>query len=405
MFYEIEKLQKLNRESIDIESYLLRQIPSSFVNFLDIKPLIVDSIITHVINQDEEIVTIDLKDQNIANSIKRYIEIADQIYNMHIFLEEPKYRIVGSFIEKFLYAQNLFQNLRVLIYRSSVGVLQFEKILNEKERDLLGTNQLQPTDYPILEIFIPDSLFMDEYGNLDESITIENERKSGKIRTTLSSLGYKDFKNILLFRFKNYSNFTFLAIADEALADLLCEIASKNIHRLFAISTYGYILNGLDVDNAFARTRNEFGKVANEYLTTGDSTNDRYKIAQNIFEECTGIFESFNDYKKENHHKISLEIIRLSMNILKEGTHLPKRYYKLKFRKAKEIEKVYKDVEDIMEAHLIDRMDENSIDSDLYIITLTPESKKELNFVASRGIENSDKVNSIIKTYITANTK
>jgi hypothetical protein len=398
--YDKQKVQSMNSKAIELETYLMKQIPNTFINFFEIANSVRDSFIeeysSSVVHEK-----IDFSDKIISNTLKQYVQLADKIHEMHIFPTDPKYKPVGSFVEKFLYAQYFFQELRKLIYRGRVGVFQLEKILNEKERDLFATNEAQPRNYPILKLYIPEALFMDEFGNLDEEKTVENELKTGRIRTTLSSLDYANYKEILLFNFQNYSKLSFFGILDEPIADILCEASAKEICRLFAISTYYYIMKGLSVENAYNKSKKDMSQVANEYLTSGDSQKDTYKLAENIYVATSSILNGVEEYNKEKKNTIALEMVRLSMQMLRNGTYLPKRYFTLKFRQALEIEKPTKDVENVMEANLIgeDRKSLN-IGNDLYIINLTPESKKQIEYISSRGIENTDFVQDLIRSYV-----
>lgn len=395
MIYEVDKFKKLKNleaELTIVEDELIKLMPSKFVNFLDLDEQVIPEIIRSEAKHLKN--SIDYKDSNFAKLISKYNELGNLIHNEFKFPPNLYTNFMQTPEENLLHTMYVAQYSRVIITKPLLAQYQIKKVLSKSEEDLYSPNSDEAQELLSINFEIPEYLYTNDLGNFDIKTTIENEIETREISIFLSIITeIYILGNHIKDQLENNSHNLFFALVEKKLTEELSRTVSQNICEIYARNIYRQLSEGVKLQNAIDLTKNKFRLIASEYLKTGTSKSDEFKLIATSYNLLKEELKDIKEYDKKFKEELSQEFLRLTLKPIYEWIGMPKNFYKLSFREATKEEKISPEITHALDVFLITA--DNSLYKNMYetyVINYAEPIKKMMFSIASKGIKNSERV-------------
>lgn len=391
-----ENLSKAFPRIDQVENYLLEQIPNAFLNFIDLDLTLTKSII----EKHKSLVESELnKNRIIYKTALEYIKIAEYLYEDLKIKSTIQYDYAATIPVRFLMAQTIIRKALRIYDTPNLAKYRLLRILSKSEKSIFPGIQSLAEEMPDIAFNISDWLMIDNYGNFDTQSTIEYENKFANIRKLFSSLSNLDDQLIeVKYRLDNDSKYMFFHRIHTEIGDSVCNSALEAIRLIYVDEIYKLFQQNNPILLAKDQVKRNFQIIANEYLQTGDSQNDIYGIAEDIYIRVGEELENSNiKLKNDFIQEFSLEIMRIVFDLIINWIYMPANFYYLDFRQADDSEKIAPEVTHVLDVYRIE--DANNINRkvvETYAITFTENVKNTLDFMSNKGIKNPTNIQKYI---------
>ncbi len=390
-------LKELGERLKDVEKkeqYLFQKIPNAFIN-------------TRIIPQNSKKIVISIHESNISSqldyqdkelneAISSYIQQTEKIVENYHEELQTDYNFASTIEHRFILSQFVTQELRYFIYRSTLATFQLEKILSQTEKLTFENSEAQPDNVPITIFNLDEYLIKTEWGTFDLQTTQKKEEKEGNIVVFLSSINSIDtFKNYLISKFQNESNYIPFALINNEICQIVSEIAGQIIITIIAREIYKLLREGVSFFDAESFIKKKLTAIALDYKTKGDSKTDVFHLGETIYLKVSEAIKNEFSNDKELIKKIGLETLRLSVEAIQNWVASPSEFFKIQFREAQDIEKISNEISHVADIYPFDKtQDINYFET--YVISYPEYIKDTLNLLSSKGLTNPDYITNII---------
>lgn len=280
------------------------------------------------------------------------------------------------YLFRFLLAQKLYSELELV----RVETWFENKILEMPQNDFL--NHVPET----FSFKLSNTLITDTLGNFNEFSSKEQENKTHKIKSYISSVAFgKQNAETFFYHFRNYTVKEFVPrLLDESILKL-CEKIMLQIGIFLSTKVYEFIAQNfspLEAKNSVLSLINKQIKSKEYY----DDLSNFKKFLEKIIKQELKKTEVLNE---ETIDLLVYEFWNIFCNRFDTLTFFPANYYKIEFRKANPERKFENNFTNLIDLYLIENNGSVwSVPTETYSVELTREAKDQIFKLVTNGFIN-----------------